>query len=82
MTVVTIHEAKTNLSKLLAAAEAGEEIVIARGKAQIAKIVALKPPPAEKPRPRVPGKYKGMIALGSAFFDPLPADELSAWGLE
>ena len=31
MATVNIHEAKTNLSKLIARAEAGEEIVIARG---------------------------------------------------
>ena len=32
MSIVTIHDAKTNLSKLIARVEAGEEIVIARGK--------------------------------------------------
>ena len=32
MFTVTIHAAKTNLSKLLARVEAGEEIVIARGR--------------------------------------------------
>lgn len=31
MTVVTVHKAKTELSKLIARAEAGEEIIIARG---------------------------------------------------
>ena len=52
MTVVTIHKAKTELSKLLARVEAGEEIVIARGDEPIAKLVALtssekKDPPAQ-----------------------------------
>jgi prevent-host-death family protein len=43
MQTVTIHEAKTHMSRLLARVEAGEEIVIARGKIEIAKIVPLHP---------------------------------------
>jgi prevent-host-death family protein len=43
MTVVTIHKAKTELSKLLARVEAGEEIVIARGDEPIAKLVPFEP---------------------------------------
>lgn len=38
MTVVKIHEAKTNLSKLIARVEEGEEIVIARDNAPVAKL--------------------------------------------
>ena len=38
MATVTIHAAKTNLSKLLARVEAGEEIILARGKRPIAKL--------------------------------------------
>jgi prevent-host-death family protein len=38
MAVVKIHEAKTNLSKLVARAEAGEEIVIARDNQPVAKL--------------------------------------------
>lgn len=76
MTVVTVHEAKTNLSRLLAQVEAGEEVVIARGKDQIAKIVPLHPP---APKRRVPGRYavpgvKGILDDG--FWDPLPRDHL------
>jgi prevent-host-death family protein len=51
MKTVTIHEAKTNLSKLLAAVEAGEEIVIARKDKPVAKIVLL----GENERTRKPG---------------------------
>ena len=39
MKTVNIHEAKTHLSRLLARVEAGEEIILARGGAPIAKIV-------------------------------------------
>lgn len=39
MTKVTIHVAKTNLSKLIAKVEAGEEVVICRGDKEVAKLV-------------------------------------------
>lgn len=38
MAVVRIHDAKTNLSKLIARVEAGEEIVIARDNEPVAKL--------------------------------------------
>lgn len=44
---VTVHETKTHLSRLLAGVEAGEEVVIARGKNEIAKIIPLKPTPTK-----------------------------------
>jgi len=40
MTKVTIHAAKTNLSKLIAKVEAGEEVVICRGDKEVARLVA------------------------------------------
>ena len=77
MAIVTIHEAKTQLSKLIARAEAGEEIVIARGKQPIAKLTALESPK----RKLVFGAFAGQFpAIPDAFFfDPLPDDELRAW---
>ena len=42
---VTVHAAKTNLSKLIEAALKGEEVVIARGNVPVARIVAIKPKP-------------------------------------
>jgi uncharacterized protein (DUF433 family) len=41
MATVKIHDAKTNLSKLIARAEAGEEIVIARDETPVAKLTAI-----------------------------------------
>jgi antitoxin (DNA-binding transcriptional repressor) of toxin-antitoxin stability system len=75
---VPIHEAKTHLSKLFAAAEAGEEVVIARGDVPVAKLVPLVPP-TEPVRKRKAGTLKGRISLGPEFFDPLPDDELALW---
>ncbi len=71
---VTIHEAKTHLSKLVAAAEAGEEVVIARGATPAAKLV-----PLNGPRRPKAGTLQGRISLGPEFFDPLPDDELALW---
>lgn len=74
-TTVNVHTAKTELSKLLARVEAGEEIVIARGTVPVARLV---PMPAVK-KVRVPGRLKGQISIGPEFFEPLPQDELDAW---
>lgn len=43
MTKVTIHVAKTNLSKLIAKVEAGEEVVICRGEEEVVRMVPVKP---------------------------------------
>ena len=58
MDAVSIHEAKTQFSRLVARAEAGEEIVVRRGATPVAKIVAYHPPAT----PRRPGALKGRIA--------------------
>ena len=42
MVQVNIHEAKTQLSRLLAQVEAGEEVVIARNGTPVAKLVVLR----------------------------------------
>lgn len=81
MQTVTIHEAKTHLSRLIARVEAGEEIVIARGEVEIAKIVPLHP--IEKPR-RVLGWLAhtlppGKDPLADGFWDAMPDDELALW---
>ena len=76
MATVTIHEAKTQLSKLIARAEAGEEIVIARGKDPVVRL----DPVAVKVGKREPGYLKGMASIpDSFFFDPLPEEELGLW---
>jgi prevent-host-death family protein len=75
MKPVTIHQAKTNLSKLIARAEAGEEVVIARGNQPVVKLV-----PIEAPKPkRVYGTWKGRFTVPDSFFDPLPEEELRRW---
>lgn len=79
MHTVTIHEAKTHLSRLIAQVEAGAEIVLARGKTPVARIVPLVP--CEKPK-RVPGRLTHRLShpdkdpLEDGFWDPLPDDHL------
>lgn len=77
MTIVTIHKAKTHLSELIARAEAGEEIIVARGNQPVVKLVPVQPPPKWE---RKPGALKGLISIGPEFFEPLPEEELDAWG--
>ena len=75
MTTVTIHDAKTNLSKLLARGEAGEVIVIARGKTPIARLTPVRAPPAA----RRFGALKGIASVGREFFEPMTDAELAEW---
>jgi prevent-host-death family protein len=78
MKVHTIHETKTNLSKLIKKAEAGEEVIIAKGKKPVAKIVAI----ADAQKKRVLGGFEGKVWASEDAFAPLSDDELRDWGLE
>lgn len=75
MEIVTVHTAKTTLSQLLLRVEAGEEIVLARGKEPVAKLVPFKPPGKK----RRFGALRGVIRVGPEFFEPLPESELKHW---
>ena len=72
MPTVTIHQAKTNLSKLIERASAGEEIIIARGSNPVARLVPIQ----ETKTKRRPGSWKGKFTIAPDYFDPLP-DEFS-----
>jgi prevent-host-death family protein len=69
---VNVHAAKTHLSTLLDRVARGEEIIIAKAGKPIARLV---------PLARV-GRPLGFVpaTIDTAFFDPLPEDELAAWG--
>lgn len=81
MNTVNIHNAKTNLSKLVEAAERGEETIIARNGKPVARIVPIAPPlvaAGEKNTPgmRLRGSLKGKVEI----IDPdwwKPDDELA-----
>ena len=65
---INIYDAKTQLSKLVERAEAGEEIIIARGGRPAAKLVPFR----SKGVKRKPGRMRGRIRLGRDFDSPLP----------
>ncbi len=70
---VKVQEAKTNLSALLVAVEAGEEVVIARGDTPVARLV---------PMARTGVRELGFVPyrVPDSFFEDLPDDELDLWG--
>jgi prevent-host-death family protein len=67
---VNIYDAKTRLSQLVGRAEAGEEIVIARGGRPVARLVPFR----VEGVPRKPGRMRGRIRMGRDFDEPLPAN--------
>ena len=76
MKTVTVHKAKTHLSQLIAAAEAGEEVIIMRDREAAVRLV-----PVGEPVPtRRFGALAGKVSVTAAFFDPLPESELAGWG--
>jgi prevent-host-death family protein len=75
MKTFTIHEAKTNLSKLIEQACQGEEIVIARGPEPVVRLV----PIADVKGRRQPGALRGKLRVGPEFFEPLTDEELAHW---
>ena len=70
--VMSLYDAKTNLSALVEEAAGGEEIVIAKNGKPKARLVALAPV-ADRPR-RVAGLYKGRIQIADDFDAPWPED--------
>lgn len=69
---VGVHEAKTNLSRLLRRVAGGEEVVITRGGEPVARLV-----PAQTRRRRVLGRDAGRIVIADDFDAPLPAEVLA-----
>ena len=67
MTVVNVHEAKTQLSRLLEAVERGEEVIIARAGQPIATLVPYRP----RQRVAPPGAMAGQIWIADDFDEPM-----------
>ena len=77
MDVVTVQNAKTHLSRLIARVEAGAEVVIARGKHPVARLVRID---ATAPQGRLRGAAKGLYPRPpDSFFEPLADAELALW---
>ncbi|MGD0960817.1 MAG: type II toxin-antitoxin system Phd/YefM family antitoxin [Methylomonas sp.] len=73
---INIHQAKTQLSKLVEEAAQGEEIIIAKAGKPIAKLVPLD---KIESKPRTPGSMKGQILLAEDFDKPMSEEELALW---
>ncbi len=77
MEIATIHEADSQLSRLIDRAMNGEEVIIARAGRPMVRLV---PIVADQP-PRVGGQWKGRVRIAEDF-DSLPEDIASAFGIE
>lgn len=65
-----IHEAKTNLSSIIAQVEAGEDVVIMRAGKPVARLM-----PYEKPAPRKFDYFKGQVEILEGFDEPITEKE-------
>ena len=74
--IVNVHEAKTNLSKLLERVAAGEEIVIGKAGKPVAKLVKFEEP---KKARRQPGGWEGKVWMSDDFDAPLPESIAAAF---
>jgi len=72
MLTVNVHEAKTQLSKLLERVMNGEQIIIAKA----GKPVAMLTPISEMPPQRIPGNDAGKVIISADFDEPLPEFDL------
>jgi prevent-host-death family protein len=72
---VNIHEAKTNLSRLIEEVTGGAEVVIAKAGKPVAKLV----PIGRGGRVRKPGFLRGKIRIAADFDAPLPTELLDAF---
>ena len=77
MILRNISEAKAQLSALIEAVQAGEEVIIRKAGRPVARLVRYQGAKA----PRRPGALKGLIHIGDDF-DQLPADFDQAFGTE
>ncbi len=77
MKITNIDEAKTNLSKLIEAVLAGEDVIIAEaGKPGIRMI------PYQDKQPRIPGGWEGKVIMSDDFDDELPPEILAGFTRE
>ena len=75
MKISNIHEAKSQLSKLIESALAGEEIIIAKAGKPLVRLI----PYQENKKPRTPGGWEGKVMMSDDFDDELPADILAGF---
>ena len=77
MEIANIHEAKTQLSRLVERALEGEEVIIARAGKPAVRLVPIR----ESDKPRRGGQWKGKVRIAEDFND-LPEDIARSFGME
>lgn len=77
MEIANIHEAKSQLSKLVEHAMNGEEVIIAKAGRPMVRLVPINPDVS----PRQGGQWQGRVHIAEDF-DTLPADIAAAFGIE
>jgi len=77
---ISVHEAKTHLSRYLVEVENGLEILIARGKKPVARLVPLKEKPVAR-RPNAGEMIDKPFQIPDSAFAPLGDKELVEWGV-
>ena len=77
MTITNIHEAKSQLSKLVDRALQGEEVIIARAGKPVVRLVPLR----QGETPRQGGQWHGQVRIADDF-DQLPEDVARAFGMD
>lgn len=79
MLTVNMHEAKTQLSKLVEAALGGEEVVIAKAGKPAVRLVRVEPTPAPRPRSELLGMCRDEFWEAPDAWDPMSGEELAEW---
>jgi prevent-host-death family protein len=78
----TVHQAKTQFSRLLKEVEAGKEVIVTRGKKPVAKLVPVEPP-SEKEHPfRYLGAFRGKIQWDEDALRPMTDEDLVEYGFD
>lgn len=77
MAIANIHEAKSQLSRLVEQALKGEEVIIAKAGQPVVRLV----PIHSDDSPRQGGQWKGRVRIADDF-DDLPDDIAAAFGIE
>jgi antitoxin (DNA-binding transcriptional repressor) of toxin-antitoxin stability system len=75
----TIHHVKTHLSRLLREVQKGETVIILHGDTPVARLTAIKPTRASRPRVGTPTTTG--VRWTKTAFEPLNDEELAEWGL-
>jgi prevent-host-death family protein len=75
MEQVNIYEAKTHFSKYVEQAESGQDVIIARGGKQVARLTSIEP----KKNPVRFGVLKGKVQVSADFDDALPDEVLAGF---